>query len=171
MHIAPFSASDFAALMAWFPTEAALIQWGGSRLRFPLDEAQLEEMLAECEGSPPARLSWTGRLDGRMVAHAQVAFDARHGVALLSRVAIAPEARGQGLAAPFLDSIIDRAFAVTGVERLELNVYTFNDAALRTYRRLGFRHEGTRRSSVRVGDERWDTAIFAMLRHERSAAR
>ena len=171
MDIVPFAASDFVALMAWFPTEATLIQWGGSRLRFPLDRAQLEEMLAESEGSPPARLSWTGRLDGRMAAHAQVAFDARHGVALLSRVAIAPDARGRGLAAPFLDGIIDRAFAVTVVERLELNVYTFNDAALRTYRRLGFRHEGTRRSSVKVGDERWDTAIFAILRQEHSAAR
>jgi hypothetical protein len=33
MEIRPFTESDFATLRAWFPTEPALIQWGGPDIR------------------------------------------------------------------------------------------------------------------------------------------
>nr|WP_313618177.1 GNAT family protein [Agrobacterium sp.] len=49
---------------------------------------------------------------------------------------------------------------------MELNVYTWNAPAIRTYAKVGFVPEGVRRSSVQVGDERWDTAIMGMLRAE-----
>ena len=55
-------------------------------------------------------------------------------------------------------------FAEPVVERLELNVYTFNAAAIRTYEALGFVREGIRRSLAKVGEERWDAAHYAMLR-------
>ena len=172
----PFGPECFAELMTWFPDEAALIQWGGPQLRFPLDETQLDAMLAEgrperSHGAlqPPRRRLWTGYSGERMIGHAQVALDWRHGVARLARVAIAPEARGERLAHPFLVKVIDPIFDDPRFERLELNVYTFNETAVRTYVRLGFVHEGTRRSAVKVGAERWHTAIYAMLREERPA--
>ncbi|MCY1227783.1 Acetyltransferase [compost metagenome] len=74
--------------------------------------------------------------------------------------------RGRGLARPFLREVTERFFADPAFERLELNVYTFNEAAIRTYRSLGFREEGVRRSSAKVGDVRWDTAIYGLLRNE-----
>ena len=170
IRIRPFTQADFAAVLAWFPTEAALVQWGGPDLVHPLDAAQLERMLAENQTHPPKRALWTGLLEQTVAAHAQVALDPRHGVARLARIGIAPACRGQGLAVPFLTRVIDQVFADPGYERLELNVYTFNAAAIRTYRRLGFTQEGVRRSSVRVGDERWDTAMFGLLRSERPTA-
>jgi len=70
------------------------------------------------------------------------------------------------LAVPFLSQIRDSVFGMAEFERLELNVYTFNQAAIRAYKRLGFVEEGCRRSSVRVGQARWDTAIYGLLRSE-----
>ncbi|WP_208948282.1 GNAT family N-acetyltransferase [Segnochrobactrum spirostomi] len=67
---------------------------------------------------------------------------------------------------PFLDAMIDLAFSMPHIERLELRVYTFNAPALRTYARLGFVPEGVWRSSIKVGAERWDTAIQSILRDE-----
>jgi RimJ/RimL family protein N-acetyltransferase len=52
------------------------------------------------------------------------------------------------------------------VHRVELNVYSWNAPAIKTYLKLGFKHEGTRRSSALVGNERWDTAIMGLLRRE-----
>lgn len=153
-------------MLGWFSNLEALVQWGGPGLSFPLEAAQLEAMLAGTEAVEPERSIFAGLVDSKLAGHAQVALDWQNGVGRLSRVAINPDMRGLGLAGPFLREVTTRFFADPAFERLELNVYTFNEAAIRTYRSLGFREEGVRRSSARVGDVRWDTAIYGLLRNE-----
>jgi len=168
MKLVPFLPEHFALLAGWFPSQAAIVQWGGPQLRYPLDEDQMQAMLAEGKSNPPARLCWMAAQDEEITGHAQLAFDWRNGNATLGRVAIAPEMRGRGYAVPMLELFLAEAFHYPKIMRLELNVYTFNEAAIRTYERLGFVHEGTRRSSAVVGNERWDTSIMAILRAEYS---
>ncbi|BDA86899.1 acetyltransferase [Aureimonas sp. SA4125] len=163
----PFQDEDRAILAGWFGDEAALIQWGGPDMRFPLDEMQLRAMQAGAEEEPPRRLLWTGLRAGRVAAHGQVFLDWRHGVARLARIAVDPACRGEGLAVPFLDMLILGVWARPEFFRIELNVYTFNTAAIRAYRRLGFAEEGVRRSAVAVGSDRWDVAHYALLPAER----
>ena len=170
MLIRPLERRDFQTIIDWFPTEAALIQWGGPDVRFPLDAAQLAEMAEKGRQTPPLRRLWVGELDAIVAAHAQVALDWRHGVARLARIGLSPSLRRRGLAVPFLQQIIRTTFADAAFERIELNVYTFNEAAIRTYRKLGFVEEGVRRSAVKVGTERWDSAIFGLLRAEHAQA-
>lgn len=79
---------------------------------------------------------------------------------------MSPAMRGRRLSIPMLRLVLAEAFADAAIERLELNVYSWNVAAIRTYSKLGFVPEGVRRSSVKVDDERWDTAIMGMLRRE-----
>jgi RimJ/RimL family protein N-acetyltransferase len=164
MYIRPFTESDFGVVRAWFPTEPALIQWGGPDIRFPLTDLQLAEMHREGDGQRPNRWLLSGVMGASIVAHSQVALDWRHGVARLSRVAINPDFRGRGLAILFLEKIIALIFDRSEFVRIELNVYTFNTAAIKTYRKLGFAEEGVRRSAVKVGMERRDTAMFGLLR-------
>jgi RimJ/RimL family protein N-acetyltransferase len=168
LRLVPFAPAHFPVLGRWFATEAEAVLWGGPDMRAPVDEAQLAPMLAESLTSPPGRLCWMAAegAGDRIVGHAQLAFEWRHGVARLGRVAVAPGSRGQGLARPMLALVIDRAFAWPEIERVELNVYTNNAPAIRTYRALGFVPEGVRRSSVRVGTERWDTQHMGLLRPE-----
>lgn len=101
-----------------------------------------------------------------MLGHAQLALDWRNGIAMLSRVAVAPEARGRGVATEMVRLVVGRAFSIQEIERVELNVYTWNASAIRTYQRIGFQAEGVRRSSARAAGERWDTAIMGLLRSE-----
>lgn len=122
-------------------------------------------LLAETAGARPARRIWAGDRQGALAAVASVV-DSRHGTALLTMVGVAPGARGQGLAAPFIGQILKAVFQDPAIERLELNVYTFNAAAIRTYDTLGFVREGIRRSLARVGEERWDAVHYSMLRTE-----
>ncbi len=171
IRLIPFAPPHFPVLAGWFANAAELVQWGGPGLGFPLDDAAMAAMLAEAAAVPPLRRCWMAEAAGAIVGHAQLAFDRANGNARLARVAIAPEARGRGLAAAMLRPVIDAAFAEAAIARLELNVYCWNVAAIRTYRGLGFVDEGVRRASVRVGDARWDTAIMAMLRPEWEALR
>ncbi len=166
MKLVRFDASHFHLLALWFDSESDVVQWGGPALAFPLDDTQLAAMLAEGHGDPPARLCWMSVNGDEMVGHVQLAFDWRNGNALVSRVALAPAARGRGLAAQMLTLVLEQAFRYTEIERAELNVYSFNAPALRTYDRIGMRREGVRRSSTRVGAERWDTVMMAILRDE-----
>jgi RimJ/RimL family protein N-acetyltransferase len=164
--LVPFAPEHFGLLISWFRTEAEAVQWAGPTVTVPLNEPQLSAMLAESRTEPPLRLCWMAQRNGMLVGHAQLGFDWRNGVGRLSRVAIAPSARGQGLAKPMLRLVLGQAFAQVGIERVELNVYPFNIPALQSYRALGFVHEGTRRSSAKVGSERWDTIHMGLLRSE-----
>ncbi|MCA1440856.1 GNAT family N-acetyltransferase [Ensifer sp. IC4062] len=166
LQLQDFAKEHARDLPTWFPTLQSLIQWGGPDVRFPLDKGQIEAMVAETGGLQPKRWIFSGVVRGAAAGHAQVALNWQNGVARLARVAVNPRFRGQGLARPFLGLVVQRVFAVPTFERLELNVYTFNGPAIRTYRSLGFVEEGVRRSSVKVGDERWDTAIFGLLRSD-----
>lgn len=169
MHLVSFQDADIPVLLSWFDGEPAVVQWGGPDMVWPLTVEQFGIMLAQARATPPRRLMFNGIVDGDIVAHGQVHLDHRHGVARFGRFAVAPHARGQGFAAPFVEGIIERAFAVPGMVRLELAVYTHNLVAARVYERCGFVHEGVLRSAVKVGVERWDTALYAIVRDGRAA--
>lgn len=164
LQVVPATPELLAPLPGWFSTPVALAQWGGSGLRFPLDAPQIEAMLAETLTKPPLRLAFVGLRESETAAHAQVVLDWTDGIARLARFAIAPSFRGQGLARTFLADVFARLDEVGDFPRLELNVYTFNTPAIALYESLGFVREGVRRSSVKVGDARWDTAIYAIVR-------
>lgn len=164
MKIRPFRCTDIPALLAWFQTPAELTRWGGPKRSFPLTEEQLAACLAETHGPQPARRMWAADWDGALAATASVLMDWDQGTALLSMVGVAPQMRGQGIASPFVGQVVAAVFGAPAFERLELNVYTFNTAAIRTYETLGFVREGIRRSLAKVGEERWDAAHYAMLR-------
>jgi RimJ/RimL family protein N-acetyltransferase len=142
------------------------VQWGGPLMHYPLDDPQLQALLDECRSNPPRRLCWMAEEEDQLVGHIELMFDWRNGNAVVQRVAINPDHRGRGLAEPLMRLVMDQAFSLPQIARLELNVYTFNTPAIKAYTRAGFAHEGTRRSSTLVGNERWDTAVMAILRDE-----
>ncbi len=166
LNLVPFTPEHFPILASWFASQSDVVQWGGPFVTYPLDAGQMQAMLAEGRRDPPARLCWMAAEGMQLAGHAQLAFDWRNGVGLIGRVAVAPEARGRGLAVPMLRLVLGEAFARPAIERVELNVYAWNTPAIRTYERLGFVTEGTRRSSVQVGGERWDTVMMGLLRPE-----
>lgn len=166
VELVPFVRSHFAELASWFPTEADAIQWGGPKIRFPVDDTQLAAMLRNGEGADPARICRSALVGGNIVGHAQAALDRRDGIARLARVAIAPPRRGARLADQMLRLLLGELFGDDAFDRVELNVYADNAPAIALYRRLGFKEEGIRRSSVRVGAQRWDTMIMGMFRDE-----
>ncbi len=166
LKVRPFHADDIPALLHWFPTPEALGQWGSPERSFPLDTKQVEAFLSQTVGGDPKAVMWAGEDQGAMVATATTFMNWHQGVALLGLVAVSPTMRGRGIAKPFLKEIIALTFSDTRVERMELNVYTFNHSAIRTYETLGFVKEGVRRSLARMGADRWDAGHYSLLRSE-----
>jgi putative acetyltransferase len=72
---------------------------------------------------------------------------ARH-VAYLATLAVAPEAKGSGLARAMVEDAIAK-LQQAGVTRIELTVEADNPRAIAFYERLGFEHEGTMRAAYK----------------------
>jgi RimJ/RimL family protein N-acetyltransferase len=166
LRLVPFAPEHFAEIASWFENEREAVQWAGPTVHYPLDAAQLQDMVNLSQAQPPARLCYMAERDGDLIGHAQLSLDWRNGNARLGRVALSPVRRGQGIATPMLSLVLIEAFSMPEIERVELGVFTWNTPAIKTYQRLGFSLEGIRRSSARVGDERWDIAQMALLRNE-----
>ncbi|MDY2937161.1 MAG: GNAT family protein [Fusicatenibacter sp.] len=60
----------------------------------------------------------------------------------------------------------DFAFEMLKLHRLELDVFSFNERARKTYRNAGFRTEGIRRDAIRDGNGYGDDILMAILENE-----
>jgi [ribosomal protein S5]-alanine N-acetyltransferase len=73
---------------------------------------------------------------------------------------------GRGLMGEALTLLLDFAFDVLGMRRIEADVDPRNRASLALLERLGFRHEGVLRERWNVGGELQDTAYYGLLARE-----
>jgi RimJ/RimL family protein N-acetyltransferase len=85
-----------------------------------------------------------------------------HGRAMVS-FWVAPEARGQGVAAQALWLLASWAFGSLGLARLELFIEPDNAASLRTAERCGFVREGLLRSRSVSKGRRRDSVVYGLL--------
>jgi RimJ/RimL family protein N-acetyltransferase len=77
-----------------------------------------------------------------------------------------PRFYGRGLGSEATRLVVDYAFNVVGVHRIELEVYDFNPRARHVYEKVGFVHEGTKRDALRWDGEWIDCQCMALLDHD-----
>lgn len=75
---------------------------------------------------------------------------------------VLPAYRGAGLGRRLLADTLDAARAI-GIERVELEVFASNTAAIALYRRMGFAVEGTKRRARKLDGEYDDDVIMALF--------
>ena len=156
-------AADCDRLLSWIGSEDALWQWSGARsFTWPLDRGQLLRDLAANAGGSRELLAAEDD-DGEMVGHVSVEANLRHRVANIGRVAIAPDRRGGGLGTALMRATVSHGFDTLGMHRIQLNVYTFNTAAIACYRSVGFVVEGVARDSTLGSTGYWDGVAMSML--------
>ncbi len=71
---------------------------------------------------------------------------------------------GYGTAA--VENLLDLAFNVYGLYRVWVDIPEYNTAALGTFKKLGFAHEGTLRQSHPYEGRRFDSSIMGILSQE-----
>jgi RimJ/RimL family protein N-acetyltransferase len=74
------------------------------------------------------------------------------------------EHRGKGYGQEALRMCVDFCWRELNLQRLSLRVIGDNPAAIHTYRKVGFEHEGLMRRSAYVNGELRDTTLMALLR-------
>jgi ribosomal-protein-serine acetyltransferase len=79
---------------------------------------------------------------------------------------IAESAQGRGTATLAVTALVDHAFAVWELNRVEIQAGVENTRSRAIPERLGFTLEGVRRQAERVGDRFVDHAVYSMLASE-----
>ena len=73
--------------------------------------------------------------------------------------------KGMGTEAIVL--LMDFAFNELALNRVELEVFEFNERAIRVYEKIGFKHEGRKRQVLRWEGEYFDALVMGLLASDR----
>ena len=73
---------------------------------------------------------------------------------------------GKGYGSDAMNLILRYAFTELNLRRVTLNVFEFNERAVRSYEKVGFRLEGRQRQAVQREGRRWDILFMGILREE-----
>jgi ribosomal protein S18 acetylase RimI-like enzyme len=133
----PFAPADDEALIGWFKDVDALRRFGGPRLRWPLDRAQLDAVRRDPDMR--AYTLWAGDPPGR-AGHVELRRMSAAGVRL-ARVGIDPARRGRGLGRMLVAAALEEARRL-GYTHVELGVYADNAVARALYANFGFEQMG-----------------------------
>ncbi|MHA7579178.1 GNAT family N-acetyltransferase [Paenibacillus vandeheii] len=76
------------------------------------------------------------------------------------------EHQGKGYGSEALLLMLDYGFGICNLHRIELEVYAFNQRAIRTYEKLGFQREGVRRDALFYNHQYHDAIQMSILEDE-----
>lgn len=145
--------------------------FGEERVSGSMTEDEAQEWYAESVRmvADPTCLPWMVEVDGVLVG---VAFlhslrppdqKARYAVGFFS-----VEHLGRGWGGEVTRLVLDHAFDVLGLHRVDLRVLAFNERAIRSYERSGFVVEGRERDSCRLDGVWHDDLIMGILANDRA---
>ena len=89
--------------------------------------------------------------------------DGDNGSALYHITIGEPDAWGHGYGTEATRLMVDHAFGTLGLHRVSLNVFEFNERAIRAYQRVGFLVEGRSRESIWRDGRWWDELAMSIL--------
>jgi RimJ/RimL family protein N-acetyltransferase len=73
---------------------------------------------------------------------------------------------GHGYGTEATRLMLGLAFDTIGLHRVSLSVFSFNERAIRSYEKAGFRHEGRAREAILRDGQRRDELTMAILANE-----
>ncbi|WP_025717294.1 GNAT family N-acetyltransferase [Paenibacillus sp. 1-18] len=83
------------------------------------------------------------------------------------RIAIIEQGdQGKGYGTEALVLMLGYGFGICNLHRIELNVFDYNERAIRCYEKVGFQREGVQRDALFYNHEYHDSILMSMLNHE-----
>jgi RimJ/RimL family protein N-acetyltransferase len=77
-----------------------------------------------------------------------------------------PENWGKGYGTEAMSLLAAYAFETVNLNRVNLNVFGYNERAFRSYLKCGFKEEGRVRQILLRNNQRWDMIYMGLLREE-----
>lgn len=162
----PVESADLPAMRRWFDDRETMRHWGRPRPfvterefeadlsgRFSHFQTEGYFTVVDPNGEPIGRIDYSS-------------LDARNRSCQLSILIGEEWARGRRYGADAIVALLRHLFHDRNLHRVELTVLVWNERAIRAYRRIGFREEGTLRDYRFVDGGYVDELQMSILRHE-----
>ena len=136
----------------------------------PRERDELREEVRRSEEEPELRGRFVLEVEGELVG--VLAFDVanrRSRIAYLHAIMLEPAYRGRGLATAATRLLVRHLVFDLDYHRVQLEVYGFNEPALRHFERAGFSREGVRRQAYWRHGEWVDGILFGLVREDLEA--
>lgn len=160
LHIRFAEADDCADIYEMFT--AASVFTGTLQLPYPSREYWLKRITDTSNGSYHLVAVIEGRVIGLLDIHTFPNRPRRRHAGVIG-ISVADEWQGKGVGGALMRACIDLADNWLNLMRLELEVYSDNEAAIRLYQKFGFIHEGTLRQHAFRDGQYVDSVSMARL--------
>lgn len=171
VRLVPFAHEDCERLAGWVRSPAELFAWSGNTFIYPLDIEQLEAHL-ERESAHNHIFKAVPSENEAPVGHCELYLGERErGTGTACRLLIDPARRGEGLGGATMEALLDHAFRVLRLDRVELQAFADSPEVIRFHRRLGFKPERLRRNARRFGEKYHSLLVMRLLEPEWRALR
>ena len=155
IQLKPFNESDFAQFISWVADEELLVTIAGSVFSFPLTGQQLEAYLHD-QNSHAFKIVYIA--SNKTIGHAELSGSGERTYKIDKLLIGDHTNRGKGIGQKVIDELLEQAFTKMDAETVELNVFDWNNSAIRCYEKTGFTFNPDKTAVFNVGDKKW-TAI------------
>jgi RimJ/RimL family protein N-acetyltransferase len=167
LRLRPLHASDAEALFAIFSDPKVMRYWSSEPwTSFEQAHTLIARDEAGLASGEHLRLGLVRREDGALLGTCSLFKIDRSCRRAELGYALASTAWGRGYMHEALKGVVDYAFNVLDLNRIEADIDPRNGSSARSLQRLGFTHEGLLRERWIVGLEVSDSAIYGLLRHD-----
>jgi len=135
----------------------------------PGSARKITEIIEKAQSDDPSTITFSVRslADDKLIGF--IAFDGidwQHGDTYIGIGIGHPAYRGKGYGTDALRVMLRYGFQELNLYRVQLNVFSYNERAIKSYLKAGFSVEGRQRGMLRRDGQRWDFVYMSVLREE-----
>ena len=167
LQVEKFRIGDIDRVCSWIKSEAVMVLWAGPIFSWPMTQKQFRGQLRAAKGKAATLFPFGLYRGNTLIGYCELAaYDRKSQSVHLSRVIISPKHRKKGFAQIMIGRVLKFGFCELGLNRIGLGVFDFNKPAIKCYKNMGFKLEGTLRETSKVGDSFWNCNMMSILRKE-----
>lgn len=167
IHLTAIKDSDISAIEKWF-NNAVFLRYYDMLPAIPKSVKQLEALLKDFEDSEEKFMFAVRTVDnGKIIGIAGFEEIIWSSGAANAFIGIGEEGfAGKGLGKEAMNLLLDFGFNELNFHRIQLNVISYNEIAIKLYEGMGFIKEGTYREYIFRDGKRFDMYLYGMLDSE-----
>ena len=163
IRLEPFTESDFDTFIRWIDSKELLIQIAGVIFTYPLTTDQLQKYLDDKKSHA---FNIVDAPSNKIIGHSEIIV-VDDVMCKLDKVIIGePTARGKGVGLQIIQELLKYSFQELNAQIVELNVYDWNIAGLKCYKKAGFTLNPEKTQFTQLDGVTW-TALNMIIDRER----
>ena len=165
MRLRPYrSKSDYEYVEKWVNGERIHALWSANLLPYPLSNEALDAFLERDAEEWGGCAYVATEEDGTPSGFFCYSVNTSDNAGFLKFIILDPELRGRGYGGKMIRLALKYAFEITGAERVQLNVFQVNEAAMRCYEKAGFSADSVTAEAFSYRDEKWSRIHMTAMR-------